>query len=48
VVAAQERRAVRQVHALVGDPAIHNGGTMVNGVHALPSAFVLEKTDGPY
>jgi diketogulonate reductase-like aldo/keto reductase len=29
-------------------PAIHNGGTMVNGVHALPSAFVLEKTDRPY
>jgi hypothetical protein len=28
--------------------AIHNGGTMVNGVHALPSAFVLEKTDRPY
>jgi CRP-like cAMP-binding protein len=29
-------------------PAIHNGGTMVNGVHVLPSAFVLEKTDTPY
>jgi hypothetical protein len=29
-------------------PAIHKGGTMVNGVHALPSAFVLEKTDRPY
>jgi hypothetical protein len=29
-------------------PAIHNGGTMVNGFHAPPSAFVLEKTDRPY
>jgi hypothetical protein len=29
-------------------PATHNGGTMVNGVHALPSAFMLEKTDRPY
>ena len=29
-------------------PATHNGGTMVNGVHALPSAFVLEKTARPY
>jgi hypothetical protein len=29
-------------------PALHNGGTMVNGVHAQPSPFVLEKTDRPY
>jgi aryl-alcohol dehydrogenase-like predicted oxidoreductase len=29
-------------------PAIHNGGTTVNGIHAPPSAFVLEKTDKPY
>ena len=29
-------------------PAIHNGGTMVNGVQAQVSAFVLEKTDRPY
>jgi aryl-alcohol dehydrogenase-like predicted oxidoreductase len=29
-------------------PAIHNGGTMVNGVQAQPSPFVLEKTDKPY
>jgi aryl-alcohol dehydrogenase-like predicted oxidoreductase len=28
--------------------AIHNGGTTVNGFHAPPSAFVLEKTDRPY
>jgi aryl-alcohol dehydrogenase-like predicted oxidoreductase len=29
-------------------PALHNGGTTVNGVHAQASAFVLEKTDRPY
>jgi aryl-alcohol dehydrogenase-like predicted oxidoreductase len=29
-------------------PAIHNGGTMVNGVQAPPSAFVLQKGDEPY
>jgi aryl-alcohol dehydrogenase-like predicted oxidoreductase len=29
-------------------PAIHNGGTMVNGVQAPPSRFVLDKTDTPY
>jgi aryl-alcohol dehydrogenase-like predicted oxidoreductase len=29
-------------------PAIHNGGTMVNGVQAPPSPFVLQKDDKPY
>jgi aryl-alcohol dehydrogenase-like predicted oxidoreductase len=29
-------------------PGIHNGGTMVNGVHAPPSAFVLQNTERPY
>ena len=29
-------------------PAIHNGGTTVNGVHAPPSGFVMEKGDKPY
>ena len=29
-------------------PALHNGGTMVNGVQAPPSPFVLGKTDTPY
>jgi hypothetical protein len=29
-------------------PAIHNGGTTVNGVHAAPSGFVMEKGDQPY
>jgi aryl-alcohol dehydrogenase-like predicted oxidoreductase len=29
-------------------PAIHNGGTMVNGVQAPPSPFVLEKNEQPY
>jgi aryl-alcohol dehydrogenase-like predicted oxidoreductase len=29
-------------------PAIHNGGTMVNGVQAAPSPFVLDKNDTPY
>jgi aryl-alcohol dehydrogenase-like predicted oxidoreductase len=29
-------------------PAIHNGGTTVNGVHAVPSPFVLEKGNTPY
>lgn len=29
-------------------PAIHNGGTSVNGVHAPPSGFVMEKGDKPY
>jgi aryl-alcohol dehydrogenase-like predicted oxidoreductase len=29
-------------------PAIHNGGTTVNGVHAPPSPFVMEKGDKPY
>ncbi|MBZ5714002.1 aldo/keto reductase [Nannocystis pusilla] len=29
-------------------PAIHNGGTTVNGVHAPPSPFVLAKGDKPY
>ena len=29
-------------------PAIHNGGTMVNGVVMPPSPFVIEKTDKPY
>ncbi|HEY1690550.1 MAG TPA: aldo/keto reductase [Polyangiaceae bacterium] len=29
-------------------PAIHNGGTTVNGVHAPPSPFVVEKGETPY
>jgi aryl-alcohol dehydrogenase-like predicted oxidoreductase len=29
-------------------PAIHNGGTTVNGVEGAASPFVLEKTDKPY
>ncbi len=29
-------------------PAIHHGGTTVNGVYAPPSGFVLEKGDKPY
>jgi len=29
-------------------PAIHNGGTTVNGVYAPPTSFGLEKTDKPY
>ena len=29
-------------------PAIHNGGTMVNGVQMPPSGFVMEKGDKPY
>jgi aryl-alcohol dehydrogenase-like predicted oxidoreductase len=29
-------------------PAIHNGGTTVNGVHAPPSGFVMDKGDEPY
>jgi aryl-alcohol dehydrogenase-like predicted oxidoreductase len=29
-------------------PAIHNGGTSVNGVQAPPSAFVMEKGGTPY
>lgn len=29
-------------------PAIHNGGTSVNGVQAPPSSFVMEKGDKPY
>jgi aryl-alcohol dehydrogenase-like predicted oxidoreductase len=29
-------------------PAIHNGGTTVNGVSAPPSPFVLQKGDKPY
>jgi aryl-alcohol dehydrogenase-like predicted oxidoreductase len=29
-------------------PAIHHGGTTVNGVHAPPSPFVIEKGDKPY
>jgi aryl-alcohol dehydrogenase-like predicted oxidoreductase len=29
-------------------PAIHNGGTMVNGVQAPPSGFGLEKNERPY
>ncbi len=29
-------------------PAIHNGGTSVNGVYAAPSAFVMEKGGKPY
>jgi aryl-alcohol dehydrogenase-like predicted oxidoreductase len=29
-------------------PSIHNGGTMVNGVYAPPSGFVIQKTEKPY
>jgi aryl-alcohol dehydrogenase-like predicted oxidoreductase len=29
-------------------PAIHNGGTTVNGVHAPPSGFGVEKGEKPY
>ena len=29
-------------------PAIHNGGTTVNGTHAPPSGFVMERSDKPY
>jgi aryl-alcohol dehydrogenase-like predicted oxidoreductase len=29
-------------------PAIHNGGTTVNGVYAAPSGFVMEYGDKPY
>jgi len=29
-------------------PAIHNGGTTVNGTYAPPSEFVLQKGDTPY
>jgi aryl-alcohol dehydrogenase-like predicted oxidoreductase len=29
-------------------PAIHNGGTSVNGVELVPSPFVLQKNDKPY
>jgi hypothetical protein len=29
-------------------PAIHSGGTTVNGVHAPPSTFVMEKGHKPY
>jgi aryl-alcohol dehydrogenase-like predicted oxidoreductase len=29
-------------------PAIHNGGTNVNGLHAPPSSFGIEKGDTPY
>jgi len=29
-------------------PAIHNGGTTVNGVHAPPSPFVMQKGEKPY
>jgi aryl-alcohol dehydrogenase-like predicted oxidoreductase len=29
-------------------PAIHNGGTTVNGVHAEASGFVMEKGEKPY
>jgi aryl-alcohol dehydrogenase-like predicted oxidoreductase len=29
-------------------PAIHNGGTTVNGVHAPPSPFGVQKGDKPY
>jgi diketogulonate reductase-like aldo/keto reductase len=28
--------------------AIHNGGTTVNGVHAPPSGFVMERGGQPY
>jgi hypothetical protein len=29
-------------------PAIHNGGTSVNGVRAPPSPFVMEAVEQPY
>ena len=29
-------------------PAIHNGGTTVNGIHAEPSSFVMLRGDTPY
>jgi hypothetical protein len=29
-------------------PAIHNGGTTVNGVYAPASGFVMEKGDKPH
>jgi aryl-alcohol dehydrogenase-like predicted oxidoreductase len=29
-------------------PAIHNGGTTVNGIHAEPSPFVIQPGDKPY
>src|SRR3984885_10673023 len=29
-------------------PAIHNGGTTVNGAHAPPSGFVMERGEKPY
>jgi len=29
-------------------PAIHNGGTMVNGLQTPPSVFVMEKGGHPY
>ncbi len=29
-------------------PAIHNGGTMVNGVQVPPSPFILGKGEKPY
>lgn len=29
-------------------PSIHNGGTTVNGVHAPPSGFVMQKGERPY
>jgi aryl-alcohol dehydrogenase-like predicted oxidoreductase len=29
-------------------PAIHNGGTTVNGVHAAPSPFIISKGEKPY
>ena len=29
-------------------PAIHNGGTTVNGVHAAPSPFVILPGEKPY
>jgi hypothetical protein len=29
-------------------PAIHNGGTSVNGIYGAPSAFVMEKGATPY
>jgi len=29
-------------------PAIHNGGTSVNGVYGAPSSFVMEKGATPY
>jgi hypothetical protein len=29
-------------------PAIHNGGTTVNGIHAEPSSFVMLRGEKPY